>query len=158
MLWDGIYQESVGGLGMMLVSLGAYSFFAASIPNSWVLYSPDWSNEQLRKHKDELQSLLGNFYLRLLSKKIISRLPQSHQHVPLDRSILLKHELHQHADSPRESEIANASGVCRELRASLSELSQVVDTRLRKFEVAEALEAIIACLNDVCFSLSLSLF
>ena len=33
----------------------------------------------------------------------------------------------------------------------------MVDTRLRKFEVAEALEAIIACLNDVCFSLSLSL-
>ena len=34
---------------------------------------PDWSEVQLVKHTKELQSLLGNFYLRSTSKKVMER-------------------------------------------------------------------------------------
>ena len=33
----------------------------------------DWSEVQLVKHTKELQSLLGNFYLRSTSKKVMER-------------------------------------------------------------------------------------
>jgi hypothetical protein len=86
---------------------------------------------------DELQSLLGNFYLRILSKKILKHLPERRRHVPLDRGILL-------------SVIAEGTDPCIELRAKLTDLSERVDAHLRNFGVADALEAIVDVLNTVC--------
>jgi hypothetical protein len=101
----------------------------------------DWSNEQLHKHMDELQSLLGNFYLRMLSKKILKRLPEGRRHVPLDRRILL---------SGVTGEGPEGTDPCLELRAKLTDLSERVDAHLKNFEVADALEAIVDVLNTVC--------
>ena len=120
-------------------------------------YVADWSSKQLLKHRVELQGLLGNFYLRIISEKIAARLPPSHQHVPLDRAILLKQQsrnadLNSEATVTAGSEngIGNNAGHLDELRASLTELTKTVDGHLQNLEVADALEAIIACLKIVC--------
>ncbi|KAI0053765.1 hypothetical protein FA95DRAFT_484434 [Auriscalpium vulgare] len=84
----------------------------------------DWSPEQLEKHALELQSLLGNFYLRITAAAIRKRLPND-----IDTQTLLP-ELHEVPE-------LNADVV------ALQNLSLIVDEHLQAFQVTEALEHII---------------
>lgn len=86
----------------------------------------DWSQEQLEKHAFELQSLLGNFYLRVTSKAIQKRLsPDCHARFPvlIDESAKVP-ALH-------------------EAVTSLQSLSQRVDENLQLLQVSDALDAIV---------------
>jgi methionyl-tRNA synthetase len=56
----------VAGLGMTLVRSSQQACFSVLIP----LVPSDWSFEQLEKHSKELQSLLGNYLLRVTSARI----------------------------------------------------------------------------------------
>jgi len=97
----------------------------------------DWSNEQLENNAAELQSLLGNFYLRITSAAIRKRLPQ---------------DLHSHS---RESlEQSRNTENLREVANPLQHLASVVDEHLKELRVGEALEAIIHQLKAVCPALS----
>ena len=98
-----------------------------------LITSPDWSSEQLEKNAAELQSLLGNFYLRITSAAIRRRLPEgSHSH--------LRESLEQSLNTESLKEVANR----------LQHLASVVDHHLKELRVAEALEAIIHQLKAVC--------
>jgi methionyl-tRNA synthetase len=93
----------------------------------------DWSNEQLENNAAELQSLLGNFYLRITSAAIRRRLPEGfHSH--------LRETLQLSLNSQDLSDVANP----------LQKLASVVDSHLSQFGVSEALEAIIQQLKAVC--------
>jgi len=86
----------------------------------------DWSSEQLEKNAAELQSLLGNFYLRITSAAIRRRLPEDfHSH--------LRESLEQSLNTEGLKEVANR----------LQHLASVVDRHLKELRVAEALEAVI---------------
>ncbi|KAI9467182.1 tRNA synthetases class I (M)-domain-containing protein [Lactarius psammicola] len=90
----------------------------------------DWSNEQLENNASELQSLLGNFYLRITSAAIRKRLPedfQSHSRVTLERSTNIE-KLMEAVDP-------------------LASLASVVDNHLEELRIAEALDAIISQLK-----------
>lgn len=82
-----------------------------------------------------MRSLLGNFLLRIQSRRLLQRLPAAYQDIPLERSTLLPH------DGSRRP----GDGV----QDKLLTLRDRVDRNLRKFEVAEALEAIVECLTLV---------
>jgi hypothetical protein len=95
----------------------------------------DWSNEQLENNAAELQSLLGNFYLRITSAAIRSRLPEgfnSHHREALQQSL----------NSQDLSDVANP----------LQNLASVVDNHLSQLCVSDALEAIIQQLKAVCLA------
>lgn len=99
--------------------------------------SEDWSSEQLENNAAELQSLLGNFYLRITSAVIRKRLPEdfnSHLQEYLEQSLII--------------------GNLREVAKPLQHLTSVVDHHLNELRVAEALEAIIHQLKAVCPVLS----
>ena len=98
-----------------------------------LIASPDWSSEQLEKNAAELQSLLGNFYLRITSAAIRKRLPEDfHSH--------LRGSLEQSLNTECLKDVANR----------LQRLAFVVDHHLEELRVAEALEAIIHQLKAVC--------
>jgi methionyl-tRNA synthetase len=99
--------------------------------------SEDWSSEQLENNAAELQSLLGNFYLRITSAVIRKRLPEdfdSHSQESLEQSLISEN--------------------LREVAKPLQHLTSVVDHHLKELRVAEALEAIIHQLKAVCPVLS----
>ena len=105
--------------------------FVTTFPE--LIASPDWSSEQLEKNAAELQSLLGNFYLRITSAAIRRRLPEDfHSH--------LRESLEQSLNTECLKEVANR----------LQHLASVVDHHLKELRVAEALEAIIHQLKAVC--------
>jgi len=86
----------------------------------------DWSSEQLENNAAELQSLLGNFYLRITSAVIRKRLPEdfdSRSQESLEQSLISEN--------------------LREVAKPLQHLTSVVDHHLKELRVAEALEAII---------------
>jgi len=82
----------------------------------------DWSSEQLENNFSELQSLLGNFYLRITSAAIRKRLPEDFQ------------------SCSRET-LSSDDG--RLIEVPLKNLAAVVDNHLKELRIAEALEAII---------------
>lgn len=98
--------------------------------------STDWSDEQLENNAAELQSLLGNFYLRITSAAIRRRLPEG-PHSYLWQS------LQQSLNSEDLRDVANP----------LQNLASVVDHHLEHLRVSEALEAIIQQLKAVCLAL-----
>jgi len=98
-----------------------------------LIASIDWSSEQLENNAAELQSLLGNFYLRITSAVIRRRLPEDfHSH--------LRESLEQSLHTRNLKEVANR----------LQRLASMVDHHLKELRVAEALEAIIHQLKAVC--------
>jgi methionyl-tRNA synthetase len=103
----------------------------ATLPG--LIASPDWSSEQLEKNAAELQSLLGNFYLRITSAAIRRRLPE---------------DFHSHSRESLEQSL-NTEGL-KEVANRLQHLASVVDHHLEELRVAEALEAIIHQLRAVC--------
>ncbi|KAH9994147.1 tRNA synthetases class I (M)-domain-containing protein [Russula compacta] len=86
----------------------------------------DWSSEQLENNAAELQSLLGNFYLRVTSAAIRKRLPED-----FDSHLRESLELSPNTENLRE--VANP----------LQHLASAVDHHIKKLCIAEALEAII---------------
>jgi methionyl-tRNA synthetase len=98
-----------------------------------LIASTDWSSEQLENSAAELQSLLGNFYLRITSAVIRRRLPEDfHSH--------LRESLKQSLENESLKEVANR----------LQNLASVVDHHLQELRIAEALDAIILQLKAVC--------
>ena len=98
-----------------------------------LIASVDWSNEQLENSAAELQSLLGNFYLRITSAVIRRRLPENfHSH--------LRESLEQSLNSESLKAVASR----------LQDLASVVDHHLEELRIAEALKAIIHQLKAVC--------
>jgi len=105
-----------------------------------LITSPDWSSEQLENNAAELESLLGNFYLRITSAAIRRRLPEDfHSH--------LRESLEQSLNTESLKEVANR----------LQRLAFMVDHHLKELRVAEALEAIIHQLKMVCPALSFTI-
>jgi len=100
-----------------------------------LIASLDWSSEQLEKNAAELQSLLGNFYLRITSATIRRRLPEDF-HLHLRESLQLEQSLN--------------TNCLNEVVNRLQHLASVVDHHLKELRVAEALEAIIHQLKAVC--------
>ena len=98
-----------------------------------LIASPDWSNEQLEKNAAEIQSLLGNFYLRITSPAIRRRLPE---------------DFHSHLRESLEQSL-NTEGL-KEVTNHLQHLASVVDHHLKELRVAEALEAVTHQLKAVC--------
>ena len=92
----------------------------------------DWSSEQLENNASELQSLLGNFYLRITSAAIRKRLPE-------DFRLDSRKTLERSTDFEKLTEVVD----------SLKGLATVVDNHLEEFRIAEALEAIISQLKAV---------
>ncbi|KAH9045241.1 tRNA synthetases class I (M)-domain-containing protein [Lactarius pseudohatsudake] len=90
----------------------------------------DWSNEQLENSASELQSLLGNFYLRITSAAIRKRLPEDFQSCS-------RETLEQSMDVEKLIEVVDP----------LKSLAAVVDNHLEELRIAEALEAIISQLK-----------
>ncbi|KAJ8593478.1 hypothetical protein M405DRAFT_731374 [Rhizopogon salebrosus TDB-379] len=90
----------------------------------------DWSPEQLEKHADEIRSLLGNFFLRITSKTIKKRVASAPR-------LAFAQLLDQSLDGP------NA-----DVLSSLRTLKERVERCMEKFEVGEALDAIILVLKE----------
>ncbi|KAH9002278.1 tRNA synthetases class I (M)-domain-containing protein [Lactarius hatsudake] len=90
----------------------------------------DWSSEQLENNASELQSLLGNFYLRITSAAIRKRLPEDFQSCS-------RETLEQSMDIKKLIEVVDP----------LESLAAVVDNHLEGLRIAEALEAIISQLK-----------
>ncbi|KAH9060995.1 tRNA synthetases class I (M)-domain-containing protein [Lactarius vividus] len=90
----------------------------------------DWSSEQLENHASELQSLLGNFYLRSTSVAIRKRLPENFQSCSRET---LEHS----TDVEKLIEVMDP----------LKSLAAVVDSHLEELRIAEALEGIISQLK-----------
>lgn len=93
----------------------------------------DWSSEQLENNAAELQSLLGNFYLRVTSAAIRKRLPE-------DFDSHLRESLEQSPNTEDLRKVANP----------LQHLASAVDHHIRELCITEALEAIIRQLKAVC--------
>ncbi|KAI5829080.1 hypothetical protein K523DRAFT_242998 [Schizophyllum commune Tattone D] len=89
----------------------------------------DWSEVQLVKHTKELQSLLGNFYLRSTSKKVMQRVEAHEQKPSLVLSALA-------TDDP-----------LRELHTVARALPQQVEERLLEMDVAGAVTHITEALK-----------
>lgn len=98
--------------------------------NSFIIHriSLDWSHEQLQKHSKEITSLLGNLYSRITSAKIQARV----------------------AGMKRPS--VNAIGgddALFELLGCTRNLSIGVHSNMQKLQVTDALEKIVATLQEV---------
>ena len=98
----------------------------------------DWSDVQLNKHEEEIRSLIGNSLLRLQSKKILNRLSPQLKDVPLDPTIL----------ENRKPDLV-VSADADTLIHSLENLRTKVIEHFSKAEVADALQAIVDCLDVV---------
>ncbi|KAG1742256.1 tRNA synthetases class I (M)-domain-containing protein [Suillus paluster] len=90
----------------------------------------DWSPEQLEKHADEIRSLLGNFFLRITSRTIQKRVASAPQ-------FTFAQLLDQPLDGPNG-----------DVLSSLRTLKGRVEQCIGKFEVGDALDAIILVLRE----------
>ncbi|OAX41409.1 hypothetical protein K503DRAFT_767691 [Rhizopogon vinicolor AM-OR11-026] len=90
----------------------------------------DWSPEQLEKHADEIRSLLGNFFLRITSRTIRKRVASAPQLT-----------FAQLTDQPLGGPNGDVLSMLRTLKAR-------VERCMEKFEVGEALDAIILVLRE----------
>ncbi|KAI0650852.1 tRNA synthetases class I (M)-domain-containing protein [Trametes meyenii] len=88
----------------------------------------DWSQEQLQKHSREIISLLGNLFLRTTSAKIAKRVAA----VPPRRGPALVPEASAYAP----------------LRAALNALAPTFEAHMARFQVADALEAVVLALQE----------
>jgi methionyl-tRNA synthetase len=95
----------------------------------------DWNQEQLEKHSREIQSYLGNFYLRITSTKILSLVAEATP--PASTKILLE----------------SLSLENRALFSRLMTLASDVQSSLDMLEIGQALQQIMDILIEVCNSL-----
>ncbi|KAI6006466.1 tRNA synthetases class I (M)-domain-containing protein [Pisolithus marmoratus] len=112
----------------------------------------DWSEEQLRKHADEIRNLLGNYFLRMTSRVIKNRVRDaisaaqdksfdgllSRQLANVNLSQTLDISAYAELDAPRTTEA---------FLPLLDNLGGVVSGCMRNLEVAEGLHAIVQVLR-----------
>ena len=99
---------------------------------------PDWSQDQVEKHHKEIQSLLGNFFLRITSQTIQMRMAGA-PHLSLEEI---------YAD---EASLA----LIRTLIQATRELPEKVKRYMDALEMADALGAVMELLRLVCFAFSM---
>ncbi|KAI6014807.1 tRNA synthetases class I (M)-domain-containing protein [Pisolithus microcarpus] len=112
----------------------------------------DWSEEQLRKHTDEIRSLLGNYFLRITSGVIRNRVSDAIS-AAQDKSFqrLLSHQLAE-VDLSKTLDISayaelNAPCTLEDFLPLLGNLGGVVSDCMRNLEVAESLHTIVQVLR-----------
>jgi methionyl-tRNA synthetase len=96
-------------------------------------HAVDWSEEQLNKHSREITDLLGNFFLRVASPAIAKRL-----HGTTWGHSLLGHQA---------QKLLTPSTKAR--MEELATLGEHVGQLMGRFEVAQALEAVVHVLQEV---------
>ncbi|KAH9899436.1 tRNA synthetases class I (M)-domain-containing protein [Cubamyces lactineus] len=89
----------------------------------------DWSQEQLQKHCREIISLLGNLFLRATSRKIMKRVAS----VPRPSVSLLS---------------GTGTSSLAPLLSSLKALAPSYEQNMQRFQVADAVEAIVLALQE----------
>ncbi|TFK37039.1 tRNA synthetases class I (M)-domain-containing protein [Crucibulum laeve] len=102
-------------------------FYLAKVGGRWK-DDVDWSESQLTKHSKELQSLLGNYFMRVTSKRLLATLSSA---APVSL-----------ADIAADSDSPNAT-----LLTAARTLSSGVQTSFERLELSEALEKIIELLR-----------
>jgi methionyl-tRNA synthetase len=113
--------------------------FSVAVPIllCWLIVIPDWSGEQLAKHFKEIQSLLGNFLLRVTSDRIHAAIKGA--------SCMTVEDIFRDKSSPNASVIE-----------AHQELADSVALCLGEMEVADAIGQIVELLRLVsAFSLCL---
>jgi methionyl-tRNA synthetase len=120
----------------MLVGLDLY--LATRLWLTFV-HRKDWSTVQADKYLNEIRSLLGNFFMRITSNAIRSRLSSLPEPTPSLTEIssltfLPGNTLHEHN---------------RRVLTTLENLGSSVRSRLEGLDVAEALSLVVLCLREV---------
>jgi methionyl-tRNA synthetase len=118
----------------------------------------DWSEEQLRKHADEIRNSLGNYFLRITSNTIKSRAAKvmGASSDPLSLCDLISRQfpslgLSRVSMNSLDLETCKLS-TNEELLALLDDLGARVSRAMRNLEVADALHTIVLILRHVsCF-------
>ncbi|KAI5991147.1 tRNA synthetases class I (M)-domain-containing protein [Pisolithus albus] len=112
----------------------------------------DWSEDQLRKHADEIRNLLGNYFLRMTSRVIKDRVRDAISAAE-DKSFqkLLSDQLAE-VDLSKTLDIAayaesNAPCTLEDFLPLLNNLGGVVSDCMKNLEVAESLHAIVQVLR-----------
>lgn len=135
---------SSGGIWRVSVDDGGKTLVRPFLSSSWVSTRfdaeiEDWSRPQLEKHSREIQSLLGNYFLRVTSRKIVARAATA-PHLSL-QEIRRKYE-----------------GVNDEFSKALVQLMDLqretpkkVRQEMENLEVAEALQHLIELMRVVCY-------
>lgn len=122
------------------------------------IYFVDWSEEQLRKHADEIRNSLGNYFLRITSNAIRSRAAKvtATSSEPLLFRNLISSQfsdlgLAGTSTSSLDLETCKLS-TNGELLMLLDGLGSQVSGSMRNLEMADALHAIVLVLRHVgCF-------
>ncbi|KAG6336879.1 hypothetical protein ID866_2205 [Astraeus odoratus] len=130
----------------------AVRFYLARVGGRWK-DDVDWSEEQLRKHTDEIRNLLGNYFLRMTSKVIKNRVsqvisstqPQTFQ--PLLDRLLAQVDLSQTVDASAYVE-PESSMTVEAFLPLLDNVGGVVSHHMKSLEVAEGLHAIVQVLRQ----------
>ncbi|KIJ62562.1 hypothetical protein HYDPIDRAFT_135631 [Hydnomerulius pinastri MD-312] len=116
----------------------------------------DWSEEQLRKHADEIRNLLGNYFLRITSKAIKKRVCEAHSasneaHTTF-QSLLAQQLTSIDLSKPAAITSAVDLDACKpttneDILVLLHNLGGLVSGHMQNLEVADALHAIIMILR-----------
>ncbi|KAH0831886.1 tRNA synthetases class I (M)-domain-containing protein [Lanmaoa asiatica] len=114
----------------------------------------DWSEEQLRKHADEIRNLLGNYFLRITSSAIKNRVVAAATALsePLVFRNLFSRQFFNLDFSGASTSLLDLE-TCKlstneELLALLDDLGTRVSRSMRNLEVADALHAIVLILRQ----------
>jgi methionyl-tRNA synthetase len=129
----GRFQNDVGGY----YSVSSVPF---TIVRLTIIPRKDWSSEQADKHLDEIRSLLGNFFLRIMSQAIQSKLSLVTDPKPTLSE--MSSSTYLPGDTAHEHN--------RRVLVMLQNLGSSVRSSLECLEVAEALDQIMLCLKQVC--------
>ncbi|KAF8843388.1 hypothetical protein BDN67DRAFT_1028277 [Paxillus ammoniavirescens] len=128
-------------------------FYLARVGGRW-RDDVDWSEEQLRKHADEIRNLLGNYFLRVTSKAIRQRagtaIPISSEK-PSFQGLLVRQFSGLDLSTTSSTNALDLEG-CKpstneELIALLDNLGGLVSGHMKNLEVADALHAIVMILR-----------
>lgn len=121
------------------------------------IYFVDWSEEQLRKHADEIRNSLGNYFLRVTSNTIKRRatsVTAGFSDALMFRNLLSRQfpklDFSNASTNPLDLETYKLS-TNEELLTLLDHLGARVSRSMRNFEVADALHSIVLILRHVRF-------
>ena len=93
----------------------------------------DWSTSEVEKHLGEIRSLLGNFFLRVTSKAIQTKVASAPDPKP----------------SLYEISVSGTYQALKELLITLEALGTNVKSSMDNLEVADAIDHIMFCLKQV---------
>ncbi|KIK04936.1 hypothetical protein K443DRAFT_4289 [Laccaria amethystina LaAM-08-1] len=149
--WTVSRQKMSKSLGNVADPLAAMSTYGVDIVRYYLATvggrfrdDVDWSPEQLTKHSKELQSLLGNYFLRVSSKSISAAAQRASSPLPTLISIASSETVAPASNAPETIEDPNPN---RTLLLSARALPTQVQKALDNLEVGEALDEIIALLR-----------